>query len=126
MQLLDELKFNKLSDVTINARARVYNGPLHIKYGCSVGGDGIWKTVNGAEYSNIEKIKILDDQIYIFHNNVIKMNAFSYTIDNNTHQNEWTHNMYWNLSLQKLNIIGINMIFQDKSGEKAFSGNINC
>jgi len=34
--------------------------------------------------------------------------------------------MYWNLSLHTLNIIGVNITFQDKSGEKVFSGNINC
>jgi len=135
IKLLQKIDFNLLSDSAINARARFYIGPKKIKYGMSINGEGHWENINECYYDNCEKDIILDDAIYIFHNNVIKNNGFTnFNSENDmgwinnyepdyTRQNEWFHSNCWKSRNIPLNIIGINLCFLKYS--KAFSGNLN-
>ena len=111
VKLLDQIDFTTLSDTAINARARVYTGPKSIKYGCSVGGEGFSQHVNDVHYDPIEKKVILDDIMYIFHNNVIENGGFIKNQYTDLIENEWFHTNHWELKGIPLNIIGINMDF---------------
>lgn len=112
IKLLENIKFNKLSDNCINARARVYNGPSQIKYGMSINGIGCWSNVGDRRYRYAEKNIILDDQFFIFHKNIIENNAFD-KIDktNTTRQNEWFHAQIFNDRKIPFNVIGIHACF---------------
>ena len=122
IKLLDNIDFHTLSDNAINARARVYNGPRKIEYGISVNGEGCWKNVGDCHYADNEHNIVIDDMLYIFHNNIIQNNAFEIipTSDNNEH--EWAHTNLFNERKIRLNVIGINLCMT-KYG--CFSGNIN-
>jgi len=121
IKIIEMFDFSILSDKAINARARVYNGPKSIKYGMSVNGKGIWKNIGDCNYCEYEKDIILDDMIYIFHNNVVKMDIFD-KIHTNKRENEWLHTEIWKQRQICFNIIGINLVFTKND---TFSGDIN-
>jgi hypothetical protein len=128
--LLNKINFNTLSDISINARARTYKGPKIIKYGSSVGGEGMWKKYKDCEYNIDESIVILDDQIYLFNNNVIENGGFkeiTHYIDSNR-EDEIFHTNYWKMFDIPLNVIGINILFTypiELGSETGLSGHIN-
>ena len=144
VKLLEPINFNILSDMAINARARVYRGPKKIVYGMSINGDDEWKNVGDCYYDDIQKEIVLDDILYIFHNNMIKNNAFESinysSIENEWFQtniiqnkafnrdkydnveNEWYHTTCWVYNKIKLNVIGINL---ELVHYKRSSGHIN-
>jgi hypothetical protein len=121
VKLLEPLNFNIMSDNAINARARVYTGPKQIQYGCSVNGEGIWKNVGDCHYDAREKIVLLDDMIYVFHNNIIINGGFNF-INYNERQTEWYQSKNWIHNKIKLNVVGINL---ECTKYNTFSGNIN-
>ena len=124
IKLFENINFDTLSKNAINARARVYNGPLKIKYGMSVNGNGSWKNIGDCYYDDNEHDIILDDMIYIFHNNVRLNNAFDKIDQIITHtQNEWTHTTIFTERKIILNVIGINLCIT--KNENNFSGDIN-
>jgi len=106
VKLIEMFDFNLLSNKAINARARLYRGPKKIKYGMSVNGEGIWKNIGDCFYNNYEKEVILDDILYIFHNNVVKMGAFD-KIPKTELENEWFHTKIWKNRKIDLNVIHI-------------------
>jgi len=123
IKLLEHINFDILSKNAINARARVYNGPSHIKYGMTVNGEGCWASVGDCNYSDSEHSIILDDQLYIFHKNMVQLNAFDKIDENNTaRQNEWMHTEIFNTRGIPLNVVGINACF---TRNNTFSGHIN-
>jgi hypothetical protein len=118
----------------INARARVYTGPKRIKYGSSIGGKGGFSYVTDSRYDVIEREVILDDQIYIFHHNIIDKNGFT-TFDPDSvrhwfficgqyysHEHEWAHSNCWLSRNIPLNVVGLNLILTKLD---AYSGDIN-
>lgn len=113
VKLLEKINFNSLLHNSINGRARVYNGPRNIPYGLSVGGEGVWNIYKDSSYYSHEIDVVLDDQIYIFDKNIIKMGGFlkHYTDDENTYVNERFMTKFYNSKNININIIGINMIF---------------
>ena len=124
IQLLDKINIIDLSTEYIHARAREYIGPRQILYGNSVHVEGEHKTINSSYYSHTEDIVALDDQLYIFHRNIIEKGGFSalsseelmkYYMKGNLFlpwDHEWTHSTCWKSRNIKLNVIGINMIFK--------------
>jgi hypothetical protein len=110
--LLESINFDMLSTVAINARARKYRGPKHIKHGMSVNGEGVWKNIGDCFYSETEQEVILDDHLYIFHNNIITQGGFD-AVEETHLENEWTHSHCWRTRLPAgaLNIIGIYTVF---------------
>lgn len=122
MKLLEPIPFDILSDTAINARARYYVGPKQIKYGTSVNGEGCWKDVMGYVYNINETEIIMDDMLFIFHQNVIKKGAFDPIIYTNTVEHEWVQTNIWKNRNIPLNIIGINM---QNTKYNTFSGHIN-
>jgi hypothetical protein len=136
IQLLEKINITDLSTDYIHARAREYIGPRQILFGNSVHGEGEHQTLNSSYYSDTEDIVALDDQIYIFHRNIIENGGFSslsseelmnyYTKGNEflPWHHEWTHSKCWKTRNIKLNVIGINMIFK-RDGIFRKSGHIN-
>lgn len=120
IQLLEPIDFNLLSDNAINARARIYNGPSKIKYGMSINGEGPWKNLGDCHYAEKEHDIILDDMIYIFHNNIVQKNVFDKLENIHGCHHEWTHTAVFNKRNVNLNVIGIHLYF---AKFKAFSGN---
>jgi hypothetical protein len=123
--LFENLPFHQLSKNSINARARVYTGPKRIKYGCSVGGRGMFSHINDNKYDSYEHDIELDDQLYIFHRNVIDMGGFNliHDIEHDTNlQHEFFHNNFWISKGIHQNVIGINMILMKNY---TWSGDIN-
>lgn len=123
--LLDEIDFESLCKKSINARARVYTGPQHIKYGSSMGGKGMWNYRTEINYSDTLKDLVLDDLFYIFHKNIIENGGFFPLTDNNIFQNEWFHTDIWRSRNINLNIININLVFIRNNKEYAYSGGLN-
>jgi hypothetical protein len=121
LRLLDTIDFNKLSECGINARARVYTGPKQIKYGCSVNGEGRWKSIGDCFYDPVEKQVILDDMFYIFHKKVIEKGAFEPVI-NDERENEWLHSRVWKSRNIEMNVIGF---FMENVKYNTFSGDLN-
>lgn len=103
--VIEPIDFRTLSDNAINARARCYTGPKTIKYGMTVNGEGIWKNIGDCHYNDNETYVILDDQIFIFHNNVIKMGAF-----NREKECNMTNSV---LNFFAINLNAINLILKD-------------
>ena len=136
MQLLGRINIEDISRDSIHARAREYKGPRQILFGNSLSGEGEHRTMNATSYSDTEDIVALDDQIYIFHRNIIEQGGFAslsneelmlyYLKDNELlcWEHEWTHSNCWKARNIKLNVIGINMIFE-RSNTYRKSGNIN-
>ena len=145
VRLLEPIIFTSLSTTAINARARVYCGPKRIKYGMSINGEGIWRHVGCCSYNDTENNIVLDDQIYLFHHNVIGMGGFdqfvhsgpeheelhrvawnsrtdSGTFIYNSIENEWLHTTAWKLRNIPLHVIGIYLEF---TKNKTFSGDLN-
>lgn len=84
--LYEPIDFNQLCLTSINARARQYTGPRQVRYGISY---------PDYSYSDSETRCVLDDQIYIFSNHVIKQNAFNVLDIENKKQDEWFHSEVW-------------------------------
>lgn len=121
IKLLENINFDILSENAINARARVYYGPKKIKYGMSVNGDGIFKNIGDCYYDEREHDIILDDMIFIFHNNILEMGAFN-KFQPFGKEDEWLQTKIYNERNINLNIIGINLELTCKN---VFSGDIN-
>ena len=133
--LKEPIDFNKLSNNSINARARSYIGPLKIKNGAITPLDIDKNLVtNHTQYSKQTKYLILDDQMYIFHKNVIDLGGFN-KVNNKSNdlnfkeakrykkrQDEWIHSGIWNCRNINQNIIGLNIDF---TGRKIKSCNVN-
>jgi len=109
IKLLGNIPFDMLSENAINARMRAYLGPKKIKYGNSVNGEGIFKSINNSDYVDTEVSTIMDDMLYIFHKNIIKKGAFETLPHIDSKQDEWFHSTIFNNRNIKMNIIGINM-----------------
>jgi len=127
VELLENINFDLLSKTGINARTRSYIGPLKIKYGMSIGGSGIYNHINDCSYSLVEQKVILDDMIYIFHNNVVQKNAFNKINSFFLRMRKFQDEIFFSFLLNKrnisLNVIGINLNFK-KYGD-CFSGDLN-
>ena len=121
MFLLSPIDFNGLCPMSINARARKYVGPKRIQYGMSI--------ELPSTFSEEESFVEVDDQIYIFHKNVIDKGGFSGIESYNnkiTIENETVHTEFWNLRGIPFNIIPINALFmRDPSWIGYQSGNLN-
>ena len=121
MYLLNPIDFKNLCVMSINARARKYICPKSIKYGMSID--------LPSGFSETETFVEVDDQIYIFHKNVIDKGGFSgiELYDNKiTIENETVHTEFWNLRGISFNIIPINALFmRDTSWIGYQSGNLN-
>jgi hypothetical protein len=123
IKLLENINFDKLSKNAINSRARVYHGPAKIKYGMSVNGEGSWKYIGDCHYANRERDIILDDMIFIFHKNIIQLNAFDKVESKiGQNQNEMTQTGVFNRRKIPLNVIGIHLVLTKYNN---FSGHIN-
>jgi len=122
VRLLSNIMFQTLDKHAINARARIYNGPRTIRYGMSVNGEGPWKNSGDCYYSRYEHHIILDDQVYIFDNNVVKNNAFDKFLEPLDFQGELQHAKLFNDRKIRFNVIGINLCFVKYN---AFSGDTN-
>ena len=119
--LVEPIDFTNLCAISINARARKYTGPKSIQYGMSVELPTI--------LSETESLVEMDDQIFIFHKNLIDKGGFSgietynniYTIENETVQTA-----FWNERGVSFNIIPINAFFVRNSYSIQYkSGHIN-
>jgi hypothetical protein len=122
MKLLENINFNILSKTAINARARLYKGPAKIKYGMSINGKGgSWSDIGDCYYDETEYDVILDDMFFIFHNNVIQLNAFD-KIHFDGQEHEWFHTEIFNSRKIALNVIGIHLVNEKHNG---FSGHIH-
>jgi hypothetical protein len=121
MYLLNPIDFKNLCVMSINSRARKYIGPKSIKYGMSID--------LPSGFSESETFVEVDDQIYIFHKNVIDKGGFSgiELYDNKiTIENETVHTEFWNLRGISFNIVPINALFmRDTSWIGYQSGNLN-
>ena len=122
IKLLENINFDIMSKNAVNARARVYNGPSKIKYGMSVNGEGGWKNVGDCHYSEKEHNIILDDQIFIFHRNVIHLKAFNKIQEETPGYDEWKQAAIFNSRNIPMNVVGI---YLEITKYNAFSGNIN-
>jgi hypothetical protein len=121
LRLLQNINFEILSDTGINARARVYNGPLQLMHGLSVSGEGFWKNILDCHYNIYETEIVLDDMIFIFHHNVVLMDGFE-KFEQDGRQHEWFHTNIWKSRNIHLNVIGINLEF---TRHNSYSGHIN-
>jgi hypothetical protein len=125
VKLLENINFDILSDNAINARARVYNGPKHIKYGLSTGGIGMWSNIRAVTYSSNEYDIILDDQLFIFNKKIIDRGGFDKIGEISgwwgNSENEWGHTQIYNKRNIPLNVIGLYVEFTKNN---TFSGNI--
>lgn len=118
------INFKTLPKDSVSARAREYRGPYKSKYSCSVGGEGSYKHIKECYYKNTTELIVLDDNLYVFHKNVIDRGGFTPVEDSNG-QNEWLHSTLWTNRNIKLNPIGINMKFSRlKNNNIIYSGNI--
>jgi len=123
IKLLEPIPFDILSETAINARARVYHGPKKIKYGMSVNGEGCYKNIGDCYFDNIEHDVILDDQLFIFHQNIIHKNAFdNKNINPYPKQDEYKQTEIWTNRNIPLNVVGIYVEFTKYN---VFSGNLN-
>lgn len=122
IKLLEQINFDLLSKNAINARARVYRGPKKIQYGMSINGVGCWKYIGDCYYDDVEKEVILDDQIFIFHKNIVELGAFDKIEPIMGWQHEWAQTKIFNDRKIPLNVIGI---YVNLTKYTAYSGNIN-
>jgi hypothetical protein len=103
--LLDQINFGGLNPEGINARVRNYIGPHQIKYGSSAPNFEINRP---HVYKASEDLVILDDQIFLFHKNII--NKFQLIIFNTPVEAEYRHSEYWSLIDIPKKVFGINVI----------------
>jgi len=122
IKLLENINFDILSQNAVNARARKYRGPLKIKYGMSVNGQGCWRNIGDCYYSDREEMIELDDMLQIFHKNIIELNAFDKVILNISYSNEMVQNDIFINRKIPLNVIGINLV---NLKHNCFSGDLN-
>jgi hypothetical protein len=122
VKMFEPINFLKLCDTSINARARLYRGPKRITHGMSVNGEGCWKYIGDCFYAENETDIILDDMLFIFHNNIVNMGAFNNNIIIYEKETEWTQTKVWKLRNINLNVIGI---YLENTKYNAFSGNLN-
>ena len=122
IKLLENINFSMMSENSINSRARIYNGPKKIKYGMSVNGEGIWKHTGNCYYADNEHSVTLDDQIFIFHKNILEMGAFDRIQPGDSLENETFQTDIWNTRNIPLNVIGIYVEFKKYN---VFSGDIH-
>ena len=122
IKMLEPINFSLLKSA-MNARARVYTGTDCIPYGSSISGPGPWQNISikDLSYGKENEEFVLDDQLYIFDDTVIRNGGFNFE-DTGAYQNEWVFTACLTKNGIPLNIIGINLEFT-KCG--AFSGNIN-
>ena len=121
VMLLEPIKFDNLLHTSINARARAYRGSKKIEYGMSINGPGKWISVGDCVYDSIEDIIQLDDQLYIFDNNIIKRGAFK-PIGDLGKEEEGVHTKLWKSRNIRLNVIGVNLHL---TTHDVFSGNLD-
>lgn len=135
VKLLEQLDFSSFCKNSINARARVYNGPLSIKNASAVGGQGYLDYIHAIHYSPELKEIVLDEMIYIFHKNVVEKLGFTPITDEERgrkdwyftslwNQHEWYHTAVWKSRGIPLNLIGLNLDFTH-TGRHAFSADVN-
>ena len=119
--LVEPFDFESLCPMSINARARIYNGPRTIPYGMSI--------ELASTFRETESDILIDDQIYIFHKNVIDKGGFSEIHKyNNIYniENETVHTGFWNERGIPFNIVSINALFFRDANSMGFpSGHIN-
>lgn len=123
IKLLEPINFNNIDVNSICARAREYKGPQKIKYGLQ--GDSKYYLNLPDTYSEVEELHTIDDQLYIFSNNIINMGAFnklSIEEDNIERQDEWVHTKIFNERKIPLKVIGINILL---TGYNVYSGDLN-
>ena len=134
VKLLDQLDFDSYPKDSINARARVYTGPLSIKHASSAG-QGYLHYVHAIHQSEELEEFILDDAIYIFHKTVVENGGFAPITEEERgrrdwyftspgKQHEWFHTAVWKSRKIPLNLIGINMDFTHNNRE-ALSTHVN-
>jgi len=121
VKLLTMFDFDTLSDKAINARARVYRGPKKIKYGMSINGQGCWINIGDYFYDETEKNVILDDMMFIFHHNIIKLGAFDKITHESFEYAEWKLTSLYIQRNIELNVIGIHL---ENTKYRAISGDI--
>lgn len=105
----EPINLRNLSPGTISARAREYWGPQKIKYGASLGGSPPFMHVVPYAFQvrkNLDRLQ-LDDQIYIFDDEVRRAGAFEHEETSHV-ENETYHTDLWNKRKIKLEVIGIN------------------
>jgi hypothetical protein len=120
MKLLDPINFDMLSTTAVNARARQYIGPKKIKHGYSF--NDFITISNYGGYDRIEKYVILDDMIYIFHNNVIKLGGFESFPYRGIQEAETFQTHLWMSRNIDINVVGINAL---NTKYNYISGDIN-
>lgn len=120
LKLLEPVPWGQLSIGAVNARARVYNGPAHIRYGMSINGEGKWKNVGDVKHERYEHDVVLDDQFFFFHRGVVDRNVFDKdTSDQKEH--EWTMTATLKKRGASLYVVGIHA---ELSKYHCFSGDI--
>jgi len=117
IKLLEPIPFSMLSKEAINARARVYYGPRYIPYGMSVNGEGIWKDLGDSHYDEVEHDIVLDDMLFLFHNNVKR--AFE-PIQPEYDLGEWQQSLVFKERKIPVHVIGIHL---ENTKYNTFSGN---
>lgn len=128
VKLLEQINFDRMSETAINARARAYHGPKRIKHGMSINGAGIWREIGDCTYEENEHSIALDDMLFIFHRNIVEMNAF-YNDEFGDIEGYWGDleiewmqtKVYTNRNIP-LNVIGL---FLEFTKNNTFSGDIN-
>lgn len=135
VQLLEQLDFSSFCPDSINTRTRVYNGPLSVKNGSSVGGAGYLDYIHATHYSPELKEIVVDDMLYIFSRRVVEKGGFAPITDEERgrrdwyftslwNQHEWFHTAVWKSRQIPFHIIGLNVDFIH-SGRHSFPGDVN-
>jgi hypothetical protein len=75
----------------------------------SVNGEGKWRHIVDCHYQEQETEVILDDMLFIFHDDVIRKGAFEPFYDCNK-QHEWTQSWAWKSRGIPLHVIGIYLV----------------
>ena len=133
VELLEDITIQKLESLKkdgVNARVRYYIGPKKIKYGCSLIGDEYFM------YCPAELSIILDDQIYIFSNDIVKKGGFNKISEGEMRANlnrdglhfgevEWFHTDIWRSRNISLYPCSLNVVFYHPAGNIHYSGHVN-
>ena len=122
MKLLEPIIFTGLSSTAIHARARKYHGPLQIRYGMSVNGEGLWKHIGDCSLQPHETELILDDMMFLFHDSLIRKGAFESVHNQTEKEHEWFQTMVWRSRGIPLQVLGINVL---NTKYQAYSGDLN-
>jgi len=135
VKLLEQLDFSSFCPDSINTRTRVYNGPLSVKHGSSVGGIGSYERIHATHYSPELKEIVVDEMLYIFSRAVVEKGGFAPITDEERgrkdwyftslwNQHEWFHTAVWNSRKIPFHIVSLNVDFT-RSGFHSFPGDIN-